>query len=200
MSPVGTYYPGYSYSPNGDAPSSLTSGKPKVAGVSEVNNASARIQEAGKKSGEVAGIRNTESEVLIAAALDWAPDSYRSLRESNWAYLNMSDGSFGYTFPNVGEPNIAKVPITPAQSLIGKEFNGLTVVAVFAYGHNHLRGDINFSGVDAILMRSMSKDMRLYLWDENGTASYLNSRLSQGRLTGPFYGIRSHNLDIEKTW
>lgn len=175
-----------------------------VHSASDIAKANARLAAASAKAGEIAGQGyTTADDARLAAANRWVPDAYITGKEANWYIVQLSDLSFGYTYPNVGLAGQSQVsPVTPS-FVLAQSSNGISVSSINSLAHNHLRGDANFSDYDRQLVDSPRyRKYPLWLWNENGNASMLRSGANIGGISGArtYSGVRIQNMDIPVTW
>jgi hypothetical protein len=149
-----------------------------------------------------AGGFKTKNEALIAGAMAWVPDAYRGKQEANWLNVELSDGTYGYSYPNIGSPGNPIVRFPSLTAIIGKSFGDAVVTNVFAIGHNHLWGDLVFSGADGNSWRDNKalRNIPLYLWNEQGDASKLTHAMVTGTPLQTYSGQMIPALDIDPIW
>ncbi|MEZ5462994.1 RHS repeat domain-containing protein [Dokdonella sp.] len=175
-----------------------------VHSASDIAKANARLAAASAKAGEIAGQGYaTANDAQLAAANRWVPDAYITGKEANWYIVQLSDLSFGYTYPNVGLAGQSQVSPVKSTFVLAQSSNGISVSSINSLAHNHLRGDTNFSDYDRQLLDSPRyRKYPLWLWNENGHASMLRSGANIGGISGArtYSGVRIQNMDIPVTW
>ena len=161
-------------------------------------SASKTMTPAGPSSEVASAGHATKDDAIRSGAEEYAADAYDGNQEAVWLYLTMSDGSFGFSFPNVGPPGAPEVGIPSRTAILGKIFGNATVTGVFAVGHNHLKPDKLFSGRDVLTFQKKKfEGIDLYLWNSNGEASMLNRRMVFRVRMQDFDGMRVRSLDIQ---
>jgi hypothetical protein len=133
----------------------------------------------------------------------WGADGYRSGREANWFTLEMSDGTYAYTFPQVSPKGATTSNVPDPRRLVGRRFGSVHVRKVTYAGHNHLIGDLEFSGFDLMVAgMPQYRGVPLLMWNENGAAAEVNSSLVKDWATLPAShpGIPRPQYDVKRTW
>ena len=171
----------------------------------QVIAANARLDAAMKNKGIAKAGFVTRKEARLAAANQYASDAYVTGREANWAVLELSDGTFGYSSPRVGAMGEISVGLYKKRFYLSMKSGGVSVVGIDSIGHNHLMGDFNLSYSDYDLVNnplSSHRGSEVWLWNELGKATSLRGDLSikSYGLPKTVDGIRQKEYDIPVSW
>ena len=139
-----------------------------------LDHANDLLDDALKHPGDLAetGFKSVD-DARLAAAQKWGLAGIIANREANWFIVKISDGNFGYTYADAGKPNDFTVHLVKPKD---------TTVNIVEMGHNHLAGDLNFSGHDMKLFRE-HPDLRkydLWMWNQYGHAYMMNYGMIEG--------------------
>lgn len=195
---------------NNESNSSDSQASTPVSNEQKVKDANTRLDNASVGNDIAKGGFKTQKAARVAAALAYAPDAYLANREANWLIVKLSDGTWGYTYPNVGRVGQVAVKTKEISDVMKmKTSNGLTVRSIDSIGHNHLKGDLNFSGTDYKLVNLVRGEspsdydgMTIWLWNPDGKAfSYTGSKWSSNNaILQSFEGNYQPGHNIPKTW
>jgi len=117
-------------------------------------------------------------EARVAAANRWGAAGILTNREANWYVVELEGGGFGFTYPSVGAVDQTTVGLVDHEAVVSANARVSRVVEI---GHNHLRGDLHFSGHDfAIYDNASLRRYDIWMWNQNGHAYRMSHQMYSG--------------------